>query len=89
MASFVAHSTASAAARASTRVPYIGAAVGAAGIDTRNGGPDWEFAVSGAVGVLIPIGRRLYLRPDFRIRGIGSALSASISDFGLGLALKL
>jgi len=63
--------------------------MGAAGFDERNDGPDWEFALSGAVGAIIPIGRRLYLRPDFRIRGIGSELSASISDFGLGLALKL
>jgi len=69
--------------------PYIGAAAGAAGIGAGSGDPDWEFALSGAVGAIVPIGRRLSLRPEFRIRGIGSALSASISDFGLGLALKL
>lgn len=69
--------------------PYIGAAAGAAGFGVWNDDPDWEFALSGAVGAIVPIGRRLSLRPEFRIRGIGSALSASISDFGVGLALKL
>ena len=69
--------------------PYIGAAAGAAGFDARNSPPDWEPALSGAVGALIPLSRRLSLRPEFRIRGIGSELSAFISDFGLGLSLRL
>lgn len=69
--------------------PYIGVAVGAAGFDDKYSRPEWKFALSGGIGAFIPISPRLYLRPDFRIRGIGTALSASISDFGIGLALRL